>query len=233
MVDSKGIVGEKKDPPVTPDNTKGKGAAAEAKTVKVGGDGQTSGPVSPTPAPRRAPGTKEIIPFRWKLLGESHGAILTLFKSVERSETEAQYDRAHEEGYYSKLRIVDNDEKTVQPPSAKRFPEPTVAAKAKKSRTQTKPKPKAKPKAPKVKAKKTDSKSAKPKATKTAAARSSKATKSAKASGVTKAVKTAKTAKTPKIKKTVKKAKTAKTPAKTTKKKTATRKSRKKTAKKK
>lgn len=227
MVDSKGIVGEEEDPPVTPDENEGTETADEAKSVIDGGDDQTNGSDSSSPVPRRAPGTKEIIPFRWKLLGESHGAILTLFKSVERSETEAQYQRAHDEGYYSGLRIVDIDEKTVQPPSAQRFPESTVAAKPKEPRTKTKPKHKAKRIPAKVKAKKAGSKSAKPKATKTATTRSAKTSKSAKVSKVTKAVKTAKTVKTPKAKKTVKKEKTARTSAKATKKKTETRKSRK------
>jgi hypothetical protein len=103
------MVGDEEAPPVTPGKTEGMDVGEETKTVKDGSDGQKSGSVSPPSAPRRAPGTKEIIPFQWKLLGESRGAILTLFKSVERSETEAQFDRARDEGYYSKLRIVQLD----------------------------------------------------------------------------------------------------------------------------
>jgi len=72
---------------------------------------------APTPATtgRKAPGAKEQIPFRWKLLGESAGMILTLFKGTERGDVEAQYDRVRKEGYYVNLRIVDIDQKTIQP----------------------------------------------------------------------------------------------------------------------
>ena len=75
--------------------------------------------VQPTAA-RRAPGTKEVIPFVWKLVGASRGAILTLFKSVERDEVESQFERLRRDGYYTDLRILDVNEKIEQPASAKK-----------------------------------------------------------------------------------------------------------------
>lgn len=75
--------------------------------------------LKPTAA-RRAPGTKEVIPFVWKLVGESRGAILTLFKSVERDEVESQLERLRRDGYYTDLRILDVNEKIEQPASAKK-----------------------------------------------------------------------------------------------------------------
>jgi len=84
-------------------------------------------PVSPG---RRAPGTKEVIPFRWKLVGESSGFVLTLFKAIEREDVEAQLERVRIEGYYVNLRIMDVNEKVVQPPSEK---PPKAAPKAAKA----------------------------------------------------------------------------------------------------
>ena len=41
-------------------------------------------------AGRKTSGPKDAVPFRWKLVGKSHGVVLTLFKAVEREEVEAQ-----------------------------------------------------------------------------------------------------------------------------------------------
>ena len=76
-----------------------------------------------TASHRRGPGGKEVVPFAWKLVGESFGAILTLFKATERAEVEAQLERARADGYYSNLRILENSEETKQPPSAVRLPQ--------------------------------------------------------------------------------------------------------------
>ncbi len=84
------------------------GVAPTSKQVTAGGG------ASPAPAPRRGPNVKEVIPFAWKLLGVARGAILTLFKSVEREETEAQMERVLRDGYYTNLRIVENDYKIKQ-----------------------------------------------------------------------------------------------------------------------
>ncbi len=80
---------------------------------------------------RRAPGTKEVIPFAWRLVGESSGAILTLFKAVERDEVESQFERLSRDGYYADLRILDVNEKIEQPASAKKLlrPEKKVTTK--------------------------------------------------------------------------------------------------------
>ena len=76
-----------------------------------------------TPPPAKKPlGAKEVIPFAWKLVGESQGMILTLFKAIERAEVEAQLQRVAKEGYYINLRILEADAKIVQPkpPQAKK-----------------------------------------------------------------------------------------------------------------
>jgi len=64
---------------------------------------------------RRQLGVKEPIVFKWKLVGTSGDVILTLFKAVEREEVEAQLDRVRKDGYYTDLRILENDVKIVQP----------------------------------------------------------------------------------------------------------------------
>lgn len=69
----------------------------------------------PAPGVKRQLGVKEPIIFKWKILGASEGVILTLFKSVEREEADAQIERLGKEGYYKDLRIVDANEKVVQP----------------------------------------------------------------------------------------------------------------------
>ncbi len=70
----------------------------------------------PAAAPaRRQLGVKEPIVFKWKLVGTSEDVILTLFKAVEREEVEAQLDRVRKDGYYTDLRILENDVKIVQP----------------------------------------------------------------------------------------------------------------------
>ncbi len=66
------------------------------------------------PVVRRGPGTKEVIPFGWKLVGEANGLALTLFKAIERDDVEAQEERVRREGYYLKLRILANDDPVKQ-----------------------------------------------------------------------------------------------------------------------
>lgn len=91
------------------------------------------GPVAPVPG-RKSLGVKEVIPFKWKVIGRSGDAVLTLFKSVEREDTDAQFERAQREGYYTDLQVVEADFKIVQPVK------PAEKAPARKS-----PAPKAKP----------------------------------------------------------------------------------------
>ncbi len=68
---------------------------------------------------RRPLGTKEPIVFKWKLLGEANGYVLTLSKTVEREDIDAHFERLTKEGYYKNLRVTDNNEKVVQPPQPK------------------------------------------------------------------------------------------------------------------
>lgn len=68
-------------------------------------------PVAPV---KRTPGVKEVIPFKWKLVGAANGLVLTLFKSVEREDADAQLVRIAGEGYYKDLRILDADAPVAQ-----------------------------------------------------------------------------------------------------------------------
>ena len=70
--------------------------------------------VGPVPG-KRALGTKEPIIFKWKLIGTSNNMTLTLFKSVEREDVEAQFERTQKEGYYTDLKILDVDAKVDHP----------------------------------------------------------------------------------------------------------------------
>ena len=66
-------------------------------------------------AGKKSLGAKEPINFKWKLVGLSQGVALTLFKSVEREEIDAQLERLQKDGYYTELRILDINEKVLQP----------------------------------------------------------------------------------------------------------------------
>lgn len=110
MTQAKNIVPEKSRKPTD----KGAPQAGE----RPAGLGTAAPGTRPAPTGRRHAGAKEVIPFKWKLVGESYGAILTLFKSVEREESEAQLQRVQRDGYYTELRILDIDEEIKQPPSA-------------------------------------------------------------------------------------------------------------------
>lgn len=89
-------------------------APIDDKDEEIDGDVKSDNGLSAPVAPRRGPNVKEVIPFAWKLLGVSRGAVLTLFKSVEREETEAQMERVLRDGYYTNLRIVENDYRIKQ-----------------------------------------------------------------------------------------------------------------------
>ena len=71
------------------------------------------------PAVKRALGVKEPIEFKWKVLGSVPGAVLTLFKSVERIDADAQFERLSKEGYYKDLQVVEALFKVEQPPQPK------------------------------------------------------------------------------------------------------------------
>lgn len=74
-------------------------------------------PAAAGPVPgKRALGVKEPIIFKWKLIGTSNNMTLTLFKSVEREDVDAQFERTLKEGYYTDLKILNVDAKVGQPP---------------------------------------------------------------------------------------------------------------------
>jgi len=142
-------------------------AEPEVGSVEVAKPVEDSAPAAPAKKPL---GTKEVIPFQWKLISESHGMTITLFKSVELPEVEAQMERIRNEGYYQNLRIVEAGMKIVQPKeyqmakkredAARKTAEKIAkkaaqrTAKATASRLKKSPKPAAKPAPPKHAAKK-------------------------------------------------------------------------------
>jgi len=77
-----------------------------------------SAPGGPVPG-RKSLGVKEPIIFKWKIIGHSAGMNLTLFKSVEREEVEAQLERLTRDGYYTNLQILEASAKVEQPPQPK------------------------------------------------------------------------------------------------------------------
>lgn len=105
--------------PVKDEDVKGKSADTEtevespkdAATDKSTKDNATE---NTAPAGKKSLGQKEIIPFEWKLIGESAGCFLTLFKAIELEEVEAQMERVRKEGYYKNLKILANTDKIVQ-----------------------------------------------------------------------------------------------------------------------
>ena len=109
---------------------------AEAEVVKQ--PDAEKAKLQPTAA-RRPPGAKEVIPFVWKLVGESRGVILTLFKSVERDEVESQFERLRRDCYYADLRILDVNEKVEQPASAKKQEKPVKKVTTKTTARTSKP----------------------------------------------------------------------------------------------
>ena len=54
----------------------------------------------------RSSTAKEVIPFEWKLIGESEGFALTLFKSIEREDVDAQFERVQRDGYDHQARVI-------------------------------------------------------------------------------------------------------------------------------
>jgi hypothetical protein len=147
---------------------------AAAPAPAGSGDGKT--PAKPAPTGKRPLGTKEVIPFEWKLIGDAHDAALTLFKAVERDDVEVQYERVKQEGYYKNLRILDvkakveqpKPKKPIRPPSAKKTKK-SAAPKTKKTTAKTKKtaaKKRAAPAAKKTTARATAKKSAKKSETK-------------------------------------------------------------------
>lgn len=77
-----------------------------------------SAPGGPVPG-RKSLGVKEPIVFNWKIVGRSGHMNVTLFKSVEREEVEAQLERLTRDGYYTNLQILEAKAKVEQPPQPK------------------------------------------------------------------------------------------------------------------
>ena len=112
MVESKDITAEEpKELPVAEETTK--------VVTELADTSETPAAAAPVSTGRGAPGTKEVVPFRWKLVGESSGVVLTLFKGTQREEVDAQHDRVRREGYYTNLRVLDVNEKVAAPPVEK------------------------------------------------------------------------------------------------------------------
>jgi len=181
---------------------------SKSKTEPVAGQTKTPGTGdAPTPAPRRQLGVKEPIVFKWKLLGSAGDVVLTLFKSTERADVDAQFERIQREGYYQNLRIVEADAKVAQSKKTRESLEKERkrmgSAAEKKAREEKKPKTKQTLGEPKLirigRTKAAIARAAKK------AAKSAKAKKASKTKKASKAVKKTKTAK----KKTKKKRKTA------------------------
>ncbi len=92
---------------------------SEKKPDAAGKEG-AAGPGQPTTA-RRAPGQKEVIPFEWKVCGfAADGYTLTLFKSIEKADSEAQLERLKADGYYYGLELLRLDEEPKAPPQARK-----------------------------------------------------------------------------------------------------------------
>lgn len=91
---------------------------ARAATPAANTPGAAPAAGAPRPTHSRAPGQKEVIPFGWKVVGQSGGVALILFKSIERSDAEAHYERLSIEGYYKKLAIMENTAVVRQPKGA-------------------------------------------------------------------------------------------------------------------
>lgn len=114
----------------------------------------------PAVATKRPLGVKEVIPLKWKVVGESGGLVLTLFKSVELEDSEAQLERLTKDGFYTNLRLLDVAEKITQPP------QPEVAKprepRARAPKTAAEASPGKKSRAPKEKAEKKSRAAARP-----------------------------------------------------------------------
>jgi hypothetical protein len=151
-------------------------------------------------SPKRAvpdPRQKEGPGFEWKLVGYADGLTLTLLKSVEHKDVEAQLNRLQSEGYYDGLAIYPIDASVPPPPSSSRHrggnaPSRKGAARAKQSRAR---KDDAKRPAKRVPVRKKKAGSA-ARSSKTATARKARPTRSKKAKSAGKTKKKSRTKRT-------------------------------------
>jgi hypothetical protein len=89
-----------------------------------------AGPAPAAPGAKRALGVKEPIVFKWKVVGTSQGTVVTLYKSVEKEESEAQVERLRKEDYYHDVRLLEASAKVEQPAKpAKKSGRPEPAGK--------------------------------------------------------------------------------------------------------
>ena len=125
MASAKNVVEEKS--PKLDDKKESVEVVKKAEAANPGGPAAKA----PLAVPQRSSSAKEVIPFEWKLIGESQGFALILFKAIERDEVEAQLERVQRDGYYGNLRIIGNTEQVKQPASAKARRERQTAASTK------------------------------------------------------------------------------------------------------
>ncbi|MEK7710561.1 MAG: hypothetical protein AAB341_01585 [Planctomycetota bacterium] len=96
----------------------GKGVVEPEDVAPVADEVEEIPEAAPAAAPvpgRKALGTKEPIIFKWKIVGHSRGVAVTLFKSTEREDADAQLERLTRDGYYAHLEIMDANAKVIQP----------------------------------------------------------------------------------------------------------------------
>ncbi len=124
--------------PETKNTDKPDDTQAAKKTADPAAPAGTAAP----PVARKPLGAKEVIPFAWKVIGVSGEMVLTLFKSIEKEDSEAHFARLTRDGAYKNLRLVEADFKIVQPKSVKavfaaneKKTKTVVLAKKKKART--------------------------------------------------------------------------------------------------
>lgn len=188
----------------------GKGGAQDTVNKNVPGGAAAA------PSARRPLGTKEVIPFAWKVIGVSGEMVLTLFKSIEKEDSEAHLARLGKDGGYRNLRLVEADYKISQPKSVRAV----FAANEKKAKTNA-PTKKSKKKKARVTTATITIKLAKKTTTTTAAKKTKKTVRAAttKKKKVKKAAKKS-TSRTVKAKKSAKQAVKKKTTTKSSRKKT-------------
>lgn len=90
----------------------------DPKSAKPGTSTVPPGGAATNRVIRRGPGSKEVIPMAWKLVGMSDGMPVTLLKCVERIEAEAQLERLKGERYYEKLAVYAIDTEVPIPAAA-------------------------------------------------------------------------------------------------------------------
>ena len=159
MANVKEIVEDDPAEDASADTANDSGTAETDDAEEQGASRETEQTAAAVTTAKKVVGSKDVVPFAWKVIGVSESTTLVLFKSSERAEAEAQLVRLSGDGYYTDLRIVDIDAKIVQPKPAKTRRSAGKSS-AKRVRTAERKSAKAKPVAKKkaASAKKSDSK---------------------------------------------------------------------------